>query len=1202
MANNYTKEQLNAINSRNSNILVSASAGSGKTAVLVERIIKRIIEENLEVDKILVVTFTKAAAGELKERIYKALKTALKKDPSNKHLKTQLKNLQIANITTIHSFCLEVIRSNFYKIGLDPNFGICDETKSKLLKKDAINEVLSKEYENSENQEFGLYNILQLFNMNEEEYIDSINKIWDEINCYIGGISYLKKIIDVYNITDEEKDLSEFEFGKEIFNLVISNISLALNKAESFRIKLEEKSDEFQKHIMLLDEDIFALKQIVNLKDSKWDKLYEILKSINLGQMPRNKVEDNDLKEEFSNLRKDVIKKEIESAKKMIYAKSQIINKSLKSMYKYLEYIYHFIDQVIKIYSSKKNDENLIDFTDIEHYALDILIEKDESGSNVSTLEAKNYIDKFDEIYIDEYQDTSYLQEELLRAISKEAPGNKFMVGDIKQSIYKFRHAAVDIFIEKYNEYSEDGNIKGKKIILAKNFRSRKEVLSGINYIFEQIMTEKVGACDYSGKEVLEVGNTKYMSSSYSYNTEINFLDFYDDNKSTYENEAINKIKELKKIENEAIHIASRIDKLVNKDKMLVMNKDQEELRQVKYSDICILLRSTKDKAKIYENALKNANIPSYSDSSSNLFEGDEVNLILSFLKVLDNPLNEIEMISIMYSIFGGFTIDEIYLIKSKNILENIYVLLKNWEYGLEKSSVLDTKIKNFLNELDKYISIVNVVTVPDIISKLYFETGLYDYALLLDNPNIRRVNLDSLITIASNINNSFNITEFLEYIENLKSGNINSYETSKPISENEDVVRIMTIHASKGLEFPVVILANTDKKYSTEDTKSKINLGKYGIGIDYIDEELKISYPTVIKEAIKYEIQKENRSEELRMLYVALTRAREKLIIYLPVNELEKKLNSLYISLDASGKIDSSITLSMNSYRDIIMLGLKKYMSENKEKEKNIFDINHIAINSEEGIKIFDEYSKNKLINIPASIEKINREEVDKTEISKCLDKLKSESLLSSKLEESYPLRTSVSKLKAKKGEEESYSVNLLDENASKYVLPGSKKVYSSARKGTITHLLLENFDYRKISSIEDVKNLIKKLIESNKLNEEDLKLINIDLFKNYLSSELFKEIKESKSYKQEVEFILKESAYSKSQIQGVIDLYYENNIDELVLVDFKTDNLESKQQFIDRYKIQLDIYKEALEKILNKKVKKAVIYSFKLNEEIYI
>ena len=1198
MANIFTEEQLNAINSRNSNILVSASAGSGKTAVLVERIIKRIIDEKLEVDKILVVTFTKAAAGELKERIYKALKKALEKNPSDRHLKAQIRNLQLASITTIHSFCLDVIRSNFYKLGLDPNFVICDETKSKLLKNEAITEVLEMEYADSKNQDFGLYNVLELFNMDDNDFISCIYRIWDEINCYSEGMEYLKNLIEEYNIEDSNADLSRFNFGKEILNKVFLDISLTLSKAESFRLKLTEKKDEFKKHIELIDEDIFYLKLILNQKETSWDKLYEVMQSIGLGQMPRTKVEDNQLKEEMSNLRKEVIKKEIDNAKKIIYAKSEYIINSLNKMYKYLLYIYSFLDKVVKRYSLKKNDENLVDFNDIEHYALDILIEKDEKGNISPSIEAKNYIEKFDEIYIDEYQDTSYIQEDLLSAISKVSPGNRFMVGDIKQSIYKFRHAAVDIFIDKYNKYSEESNEFGKKIILAKNFRSRKEVLNGINYIFEQIMTDKVGECNYSFKEVLNVGNTSYIENDSNYKTEINILDFKDDDSSAFESEALEKLKDLKKIEQEALHIASRIDKLVNEEKMQITDSVTKTLRDITYRDICILLRSTKDKATIYEEALKNANIPCYCESTTNFFESDEVNLILSFLSILDNPLNDIELISIMYSILGRFTLDEIYNIKSQNINDYLYNILISWDYEYENKE-LNSKIKIFIETLNKYMDLVNVLTVTDLIIKVYHETHLYDYTLLLDNPNIRKVNMDSLISISSNINNTYNINEFLQYVSNLKNGNIISSDSPKAISENENVVRIMTIHASKGLEFPVIILANTDKKYSSEDTKSKINIGKYGIGIDYIDEDLKISYPTVIKEAVKYEIICENKSEELRMLYVALTRAKEKIITYLSVKDLDKKLDSIYIALDENGKIDSSVSLSANSYSDIILLGLKKYFLATDKEE--VFDINHIFINSEEGLKVFEEYNKKNIINIPKIIESIDENKYAKELVNSYYNEINDKVLSDSNLHENIPRRTSVSALKEKESEE--YVINnICKEENNTYIIPTKSDRLTGAKRGTILHLLLEKFIYENINNIDDVKLLINNMITFGIITEEEKNSINIKNIENYIHSNLFNEIKKSRNYKKEVEFVLKNSSYSLSQIQGVIDLYYINENDDVILVDFKTDNLENEKDFIERYKLQLDIYKEALEKLLKKRVVKQIIYSFKLGKEINI
>ncbi len=636
--NNWTEDQLKAIEKRDSNILVSASAGSGKTAVLVERIIEKILNDYLDVDKILVVTFTNAAAQELKEKILNAIYKALEneKDPKKiNHLKNQLIYINRASITTIDAFCFKLVRENFNILNIDPNIRICEESQSVLIKTRVLEDLLEEEYESyvDEKNVFGLYNILELFSGKDEELLDNILRIYNYIQSFPYPFKWLKEQIEKYNIA-ENIDLYDTDFGRDIYEDIVSEIELCIEKYDDYLNKISG-IEEFNKCYTILDNDIQILKSAIAISNKSWDKLYENISNINFPKFVIGKVSDEELKNEISEFRKKEVKSVIDKIKKKIYAKSNEILEDNKIAYKYIKYLYEFLVRYDNNYREEKKNLGVAEFNDIMHYALELLVDEEDNITDI----ALGLKDRYKEIYTDEYQDTSYVQERILDAISKD--NNRFMVGDIKQSIYGFRQARPDIFNDKYISYSSkaDEESSNCKIILSKNFRSREEVIDSINYIFEKIMSMKNGQCDYTQNERLICGNTGYISSDdTSYKTQINIINLKDKEVGLFEENDDDEVQideDLSNIQIEAKCIAYKIKEIIKKDK--VMDKDGM-LRSVKYKDIVVLLRGIKNKAEIIEEELKRNNIPVFCDTSSSIFEGDEVKLVLSFLKIIDNP------------------------------------------------------------------------------------------------------------------------------------------------------------------------------------------------------------------------------------------------------------------------------------------------------------------------------------------------------------------------------------------------------------------------------------------------------------------------------------------------------------------------------------------------------------------------------------
>jgi ATP-dependent helicase/nuclease subunit A len=1219
--NKWTKEQKLAIDANGNNILVSASAGSGKTAVLVERVISKVIHSHIDIDKILVVTFTNASAIELKEKLLTAIYKAIDNNKNDTFLKKQLGYLNRATITTIHSFCLEVIRSNFYNLGIDPNISICDDATSKLLKAKAFNLELENEYINYKEDTFGLYDILNLFNNKDEEYLDYMYKIYTYINSFEYPFEWLFDKINKYNIEDLNLDLYELDFGKEIYDTVISDLIVI---SEKIRKIIEEISnvEDFKKYVEVFEIDLENINRCIKCSNSSWNLLFENLNMIDYMQLPRNKVTDEDLKEKLKRFRQTVIKDEIKKIKNSIYSTSQSILQDLKNTYKYLEYIYNFLVKCDNTYKELKKESNYIDFNDIEHLALNVLVSKqliNDKYEYLPTEEAQKYKEKFVEVYTDEYQDTSFVQEAILSAVSKE--NNRFMVGDIKQSIYKFRQAMPEIFNHKYltyplieSIYDVDSNSDGIKVILAKNFRSRKKVLDSINYIFAQIMSRDIGDSDYLNNEMLEFGNDKYIENEFNnYNTEINILDIKDieysedeeiEEDQDYDKETLEYINELKDFEIEAKYIASRIDDIVNINPFKIYNMKKNTFENARYKDIVILLRNIKDKGNILTKILKENNIQAFSDSNVNLFDNDEVKLILSFLKVIDNPFQDIEIISLMYSIVGKFTIDEIYKIKNYNKKEYMYTCIKSIPDN--EDTLLVNKINNFLILLNKFKEYAEIYSVSEILARIYKETSLYNQVLLFSKSNESKINLDSLIDVAIKFDKSSSIYSFITYIESLKDKPSGDSMTAKVIGENENVVRIMTIHKSKGLEFPIVILAGTNIKYITKDISSSIVLDhKLGIGINIVNEDLNITYPSIIKEGIKSSMNKSMKSEELRMLYVALTRAKEKLIIYSSMKDYEKKLASMFI-MYKDNKIDSALIKKNNTYIDNILMGLYKYIIGMENSKKDLFEINVINVKSKENVNNILNNNKTISNNIDSVLsEEYNlKDEKDKAKIEDLV------SMLKSNIEYEYEYindtiaskRVSVSELKKNSREDDEISVQDVKELKIPECLEDKKLKYTAVRKGTLIHFILEHLDFKNVNTKEDIYNYINDLLINKVINENDKKQINVNMIYEFLNSKIGREIKQSKQVKREIEFVLKGEKFSKSIIQGVIDIYYMNTDNTYTLVDFKTDNLTDEMEYIDRYKMQLNIYKEAIEKLTSVKVSKVYIYSFKLGKEIEI
>ena len=1191
MANKWTNEQLSAITQKGNNILVAAAAGSGKTTVLVERIIRKIINDNVDIDKILVVTFTNAAASEMRERILTALYKQIDEDPLNQRLRKQIVLLNKASICTIDAFCLDIIRNNFFEIGASSNFRIADNTELELLKQEAIEETFEELYLENDD-EFNKLIELYAGYKDDENLKNIILKIHNYIQSAPFPEDWLEEQIEKFNMSDIE-DFSQTEWGKIILKNFRDEVLNSIQILESSKHQLDMIT-ELSKFSLVVADDINQLKFLEQNWDN-WERAYEIANNLKFKTWPTDKKVVSNLKEDTKKAR-DNVKKRISKAvsQTFIYNTEEAVE-DINAMYPILKKIKDVTLKFMEKFSEKKSNKNIMDFSDIEHYALKILLKKDENGIYQKTEVAKKYEEKFNEIAIDEYQDSNLVQEYILTSISNGK--NIFMVGDVKQSIYRFRQAKPELFLDKYQKYGLEPNEYGQKIKLFKNFRSRENILDTTNLIFSDIMSADFGEIEYDESEYLNLGATYEEPAEnveFAGKTELDIIDLKkEENEDGEEIEEDNSSELLEKTEIEAKFVANRIQELI-KSKYQVYDR-KTGYRDITYKDIVILLRATSNTANVFEKELLNLNIPVFSDQAENYLESIEIRTITSLLKIIDNPYRDIPLVTVMRSIIGDFTDNELIEIRLTQNEGYFYDSLKEAKTSPKIDSKLKEKVTNFLDKLNKWREEERYLPLNEFIQKIYEETDYYNYVRLMPNGQVRKANLKMLLDRAKDYEKiSFKgLFNFIRYLEKVKSSN-SDLSSAKVIGENENVVRIMSIHKSKGLEFPVAIISRTDKKFNQKDLNESILLHQdIGFGMQYINYDRKIEYTTATKEAIKIKTKEESIAEEMRILYVALTRAKEKLIITGVENDFTKSIDQKKELLEIYEKENDKIN----------HLVLKKYLSYlewielvylNHQDIENQITLNKIAKKDVLKAEENQEEQEKKNIELP---EKIDYEKIN--EILNWQYKYKEMTNIQSKM--------SVTKIKELKNNEAQNQQHI--EIKPKFMLDKTK--VSSAERGTITHLILQKLDFTKEYSKEELAQFVNNLCTKNIITQIQKDSINIEKIYQIINTQFIKNLKNAKEIKKETPFytyINTKEIYNTQNsenilVQGIIDLYYINQQNEVILVDYKTDYVEgSGEELIDKYKVQLEIYKKALEESLKEKVKHVYIYSIYLNKEIEI
>jgi len=1244
--NKWTNEQLEAINESGCNLLVAAAAGAGKTAVLVERIIKKITsEENpVDIDNLLVVTFTNAAATEMKERIADAISKELENNSNSKLLQRQLTLLNKANITTMHSFCLDVIKNNFHLIDLDPDFRIADETETILLKMEAMDELFDDIYENEEGFEH-YYDLLESYGSNRDDSAiqDMVLTLYEFVQSSPWPDEWLKEHLEYFDIS-EKCDFAETPWGKELTKNLELELEGLLNLYRN-ALSAINNAQGLDSYIQVFEDEMRTLKKLLdvcrNESENKWNKIKDIISSFEFARLPRSGKDADKSVQEFVKSARDEVKSNMKKfAENMFWGDSESMANNLRLLYPLTKCLADLVLEFERRYNEKKKARSLLDFNDLEHLCLRILMHKDDTGRIYPTETAIALREKFAEILVDEYQDTNMVQEMIVKMVSKTESGtpNVFMVGDVKQSIYRFRQSRPELFMDKYNSYSMEKGDKFRKILLYKNFRSRKEVIDSVNYIFRQIMSVDAGELDYDENEELNPGADYKNCSEDDCITggpvELHLIDTKDgeSEKIIFEEETDDtddssdaEEEQLDSVQCEARVIINRIKELVNKDGngkcFMIYDKTISDYRPVEYRDIVILMRSTRNWTDTFMEEMSAQGIPAYADSGTGFFKTVEIQIMLSLLQIIDNPVQDIPLLAVLRSPIVGLTPEELTDIRLANRNASIYDALKT--VAEQNEGELSTKAANFIKKLEEWRDKAVYMPVDELIWYLYGETGFYSFAGAMPEGEQRQANLRILFERARQYEQTsykglFNFINFINKLKNSR-GDMGS---AKILGENENVVRIMSIHKSKGLEFPVVIVAGCGKKFNLQDMNRSILLHQdLGFGPDYVDYRKRIAYPSAAKQAIRSRIKNESLSEEMRILYVALTRAREKLIITGSVKNLDKSLLKWGSAANVKDqKLPAYDMLKASNYLDWILPALIRHKKNHcLRKSAGLDDFKGALIDdpSEWGV-IF--WERNDIISDNT------KEEKQEEGLPVWMDAAGKDSFCSEfsdeicrRLEWEYkykkasqiPVKVSVTELKkrfaAETAEELSAAAAYASALIKKPAFLQEDTGLSAAEAGSALHFVMQHLDLCSPLTEQNIAAQIERMQQSELLTAQQAACVDISRICKFADSDLGRRMCASGKVYREVPFCIEidsseftdglDDVYEGeiTLLQGVIDCFFEED-DGLVLIDYKTDYVPQggEDMIKERYKLQIEYYSRALEKLTGKKVKEKYIYLF--------
>ncbi len=1217
----WTDEQWEAIASRNQDVLVAAAAGSGKTAVLVERIIRRLADEKdpAEVDRILVVTFTNAAAAEMRHRIGEALEEKLKEDPSSLYLRRQLSMLNRASISTLHSFCMEVLRRYYYEIDLDPAFRVADQTEAALLREEAMEELFEEHYSQKENEAF--YDLVDRYSSDRSD-VDLqllVERLFHFSSSHPWPKQWLLDSVALYKNAGD-KSFDELVWVEELKKDVVLQLE-GMREVQDKARTMSSSPGGPEPYLSTIEAEREMVNGLLEASNQSWEALRTAFEAVSFGRLKPCKGDqyDPEVVETVKGMR-DRVKKTVQSMKEDLFQReAHEYVEDIQKLAPVLETLASLVNEFREKYAELKKEKGLVDYSDLEHYCLSILLDDASTPENpVPSSAAKEYQTQFAEVLIDEYQDTNSVQETILNAISRtsENGGNRFMVGDVKQSIYRFRLAEPGLFLEKYKSFGRTVESPSKRIDLARNFRSREEVLNGTNFIFKQIMDERVGEINYDSAAELIPGADYPKSQTVT--PEVHVID-----QSSSEEE------EIEKVQLEARLIAANIKSMMGKserERTKIYDRKEDRMRPIQYRDMVILMRATSSWAPVMMEELKEAGIPSYSDLATGYFEATEVAIMMSLLNVIDNPYQDIPLASVLRSPIIGLSEEELALIRINEKQSSYYNALQI--YCETESNELSEKLLRFIEKLNRWREQARQSSLSELIWQLYRETNYYEFVGGMPAGLQRQANLRALYDRARQYEaTSFRgLFRFLRFIDRMKERG-SDLGTARALGEQEDVVRVMTIHKSKGLEFPVVFVAGIAKQFNMRDMANQMLLHKeFGLATKYIDPLNRISYPTLPYFTLQKRMKLELLAEEMRVLYVALTRAKEKLILVGTVNDWEKELLSW---AEAPGE-----EWLLSDYERSTSKTYLSWIGPAIIRHQDLTSLTEGVVHFPKHEDVFQHPSKWSLTLHQASdFSQIESEDVKKhDEYEKLLQRkepIPEESvfkkIVNDRLNWTYPHQAAAeTRSKQSVTEVKRQREIFQDERSDDRLVRGfsqslkerprflqSKKL-TPAERGTAMHIVMQHIDLHKQHEEKNIKELIAKLETKELLTSDQALAIDIKQIKKLIDSELGEKMRSAIDIYKEVPFSLGVNSKwiypdfngedETVVLQGVIDCILRDQHGELLLVDYKTDVIENRFSSEDqametmkrRYSTQLQLYEKAINEIWGLPCKEKILFFF--------
>ncbi len=1162
----WTPSQREAINHSGENILLSAAAGSGKTAVLVQRVIEKILDKEnpVSVNELLILTYTEAAAAEMKRKISDAVNQEFLKDTKNEHLRKQRILINSADISTIHAFCLNVIKGNIHKTDIPVNFSIISDIENNMLKEKAIDLVLSRFYE-----KFDRIPPFQrlVLGYGSDKNDSNLRKLLLDILNFVYGLSrpvkWLNEAAKAYKIEKFEDSVWQarlFDYGETLAERIAALYDEITRLADS---ALPADSKYTAAYFRERERILSALSCI---KERCFEKAKAAVSEVYF-ESPNQVIKDPEMKNArkiCSSLR-DLAKKKWGELRELFSADSESVEGQLKELEPIIRTFKNIVLMVMRAHKQLKRKQDYLDFDDLEHELMALLENKD--GSPTAT--AKALQNKYKEILVDECQDSSEIQNTIFELISKENR-NVFMVGDIKQSIYKFRNAVPELFEKKYKQYEMKSG--GRLIRLSKNFRSRENIIDFVNFVFEKVMIKELGGVGYGEEERLLFGaDYKPPETPEKYVTEFNAVD-------------CKGLKTEDAVRAEAINIAMRIKKMVGERELDITDLKSGETHPVKYSDIVILMRNTKANAPIFEEVFEKFGVPLYSEIGRSYLTSVEIQTVLSFLQIIDNPNQDIPLVAVMRSPMWRFTPDMLAKIRKEKRSGNFYEAVS---FAAENGNA---SCARFISELERLRDEREYSSVSELIMIILNRYNYSEIAAGMSDGAARQENLRLLFERAAEFDEtrSGTLSDFMLYIKTiLDSGK--DLTPAKLTGENSDTVRIMTIHKSKGLEFPVVILADVFKEFNTRDTSARIIWhNELGFGFKYIDTDKRIVFPSIPHRIISGTAKEELITEEMRLLYVALTRAKEKLIISASMR------NDLCIYLAQDKCLPIGI-LSAGSIGYWIAYAFARH--EEMEKLADRLKVSYLAQDRNDLIRISLTDSNELEEKMESGINEEAAESCGKVD-EELMDKLSNRRLYSEGRH--LPLKLSVSEAKRRQAEE-AYSPHIFTVPT---VSVSGAELISATERGTITHFVLQHIDINKADTRLGVDEEIDRMVSEGVISSAQSEAVDRKSVLGFFRSDLGQRLKKAKRRWKEFNFYSETDAADfypeykgrgeKILLQGTMDCFFEENNGNLVLIDYKTDRIsESEIGARSRmYLPQLRYYKKGLENISGRKVNEAYIY----------